>query len=251
MNRMKNVAVVALVAGPTAALLAMGGRTAAGGDRTGAAMSSPSPTHEFVGTKKCRMCHSEQYASWLKSPHAPSGTPGAWDLLKPGASSEKKRRAGLAVDADYTGDDRCLGCHSVGVGRPGGYAVPDPDHGRSQRAAAARRGVGCEACHGPGGGFVQVMRDIRKERRPYHPEELHSAGLRPVTQGVCASCHSDEAPCAPAPAARSPGSESAAQSRTDPADRRNFHQAFPMQFRKTASAKLVRQRSGENHEPRP
>ena len=250
MNRMKNVAVAALIAGSTAVLLAMSGRIASGEDRAGAAMSNPSTTHEFVGTKKCRMCHSKQYASWLKSPHAPSGTPGAWDILQRGASPEKKRRAGLAVDADYTGDERCLGYHAVGFGRPGGYAVPDPEHGRSQRAAAVRRGVGCEACHGPGGGFVQIMRDIRNEQRPYRPEELHSAGLLPVTQVVCASCHSDNAPCATSPSVRSAGSSSAKPFQPDLADRRSFHKAFPLKFRKTTRVKLVNEKSGENHEPR-
>lgn len=250
MNYVKHMAVAALVAGPAAALLATDGGATSGGNRTGAGRADPKAKHEYVGTKKCRMCHSEQYRSWLESPHAPSGTPGAWNLLRSGASPDKKRRAGLPVDTDYTADQRCLGCHAVGFGRPGGYAVPDPEHGRSQRTAAARQGVGCEACHGPGGGFVQIMRNIRRERRPYHPDELRSAGLRQVTEGVCASCHRSDAPCAPSADVRSAGLSFTKPFRPDLANRRSFHKHFPLKFRQTTRATLVRHGTEEKHEPR-
>ena len=46
--------------------------------------------HTFMGTKRCRMCHTDQHKSWLASRKANS-----WDALKPHVSEEIKRKAGL------------------------------------------------------------------------------------------------------------------------------------------------------------
>ncbi len=150
------------------------------------------PKYEYVGSKTCRMCHRKWHESLKSSPKGRS-----WLALQPGVSAELKRRAHLDVNGDYTADPTCLPCHSTGYGRPGGYAVPDRQNGACVRQATAREGVGCESCHGPGSGFIEVMRDVRSTKRTYNVQELRAAGLRPVTPDTCYSCHNQSAVCIP------------------------------------------------------
>lgn len=146
--------------------------------------------YEYVGTKRCRMCHTNQYDDWRSTSKAD-----AFEALKPGRHPEIKRNAGLNVNLDYTTDERCLVCHTVGYNQPGGYAIPNPKDDRTQRVATAREGVGCEACHGPGSGFIQVMQDISRNDRPYHPSEVYQAGRKKVTLKKCLTCHNKNALC--------------------------------------------------------
>ena len=83
------------------------------------------------------------------------------------ARAEDKRKVGLDPQRDYTSEAACLTCHTVGFGQPGGYRIPPPNDKKANRFAATREGVGCEACHGPGGGFTQVMGDIYLKERPF------------------------------------------------------------------------------------
>lgn len=187
--------------------------------------------HEYVGTKQCRMCHTQQYDSWLASPKAH-----AWEALQPGVEVEAKARAGLDANTDYRTDPRCLRCHSIGFGRPGGYAVPDPGDDRSQRHAEQREGVGCEACHGPGSGFVKVMKEITREERRYDPAELHAAGRHRVTREVCMSCHNTQAICMVGETATPQNQREAPWAQVDVTDRHGFHEQFPLRYRKTVEA---------------
>ncbi|NJK89180.1 MAG: hypothetical protein HC923_07080 [Myxococcales bacterium] len=77
----------------------------------------------YVGTAVCAACHPEAHAFWVDTAHAK-----AWSTLEQDGK-----------DADLT----CVGCHSVGFRRPGGFCRLS--HGESLR------NVGCESCHGPGG----------------------------------------------------------------------------------------------------
>ena len=101
----------------------------------------------YLGSESCAPCHAEQSAAWRKTRHA-----GAYTTL-----ADKQQQ--FNVD--------CLPCHVTGVGM---------DHASEALAVPeARRGVGCEACHGPG--------------------RLHSQGpaANPMTRkpeaGVCLACH--------------------------------------------------------------
>ncbi len=203
------------------ALAAVAGMLAEDGDAMqpqGTSQDSASAEFTYVGTKKCRMCHSAQHESWRELPKGNS-----WAALKPGASREIKQRAGLDTQKDYTQEATCLACHSVGYGRPGGYAVPSPADARSVRAAAAREGAGCESCHGPGSGFVKVMEKAHRSREKPRPEDLLAAGRKPVTQQVCKQCHNEGAVCM-----MIRGSEGtvgpAKDLRVDVADRRGYHE---------------------------
>lgn len=167
-------------------------QSVAGADDPNAHMgrADQKPDVEYVGTRTCRMCHDRWYRSLEKSPKGDS-----WRVLQPGVQVEVKERAGLSASADFRRDARCLECHTVGYEMSGGYQIPSADDQRAQRKAADREGVGCESCHGPGGGFVEVMRDILRSKRTYRPSELHAAGLRVVRLDHCRSCHNQDAPC--------------------------------------------------------
>lgn len=76
----------------------------------------------FVGTEKCSECHEEAYEFWKKTKHAQ-----AWETLE----RDNKH-------FDLT----CVGCHTVGFRKPGGFCrIKD---------VGGREDVGCEDCHGPG-----------------------------------------------------------------------------------------------------
>lgn len=145
--------------------------------------------YAYVGTNKCKMCHSKQYKSWKKTKMA-----SAINILKPGVVAEVKTKHGLDPNKDYTTDAACLKCHTTGFGAQGGYAIPDPNDKKAIRKARKLASVGCEACHGPGSAYIKVFKDIFRSKRKYKVEELHAAGLRKMNVSVCTSCHNDQGP---------------------------------------------------------
>lgn len=175
--------------------------------------------YQYLGIKKCRMCHVDQFGSYDQSPKA-----NAWEALKATVGAEVKTKAGLDPAADYTNDARCLKCHATGFGEPGGYEIPNPADKVSVALAASREGVGCESCHGPGSGFFEHMRDINDKSRTYRREELLAAGLRPSAAQTCDKCHNADAVC----------QKGRTDLRVDPKDRRGYHAEFPLQRRETA-----------------
>lgn len=185
---------------------------------------APEATPAYVGTKRCRMCHSAQYRSWRKSRKHD-----AWQSLMPGTKIEPKQHAGLDVAADYRTDRRCLRCHAVGFGQPGGYAVPDPSDRGAVRAAGHREGVGCEACHGPGSAFVPLMSEVSQQDRHYDPSAFWKAGQTKMSAAVCGDCHNDGAFCV-LQAGDTPGStDHRSAYEVNYADRTGYHEAFPLQ----------------------
>ncbi len=117
--------------------------------------------HKYVGSAVCSSCHhgeahGHQYSVWRMGPHAR-----AWAVLS--TPSGYAQAAQKKIKADPPSAPECLKCHAVG--------------------ASADEGVGCEACHGPGGDYVQeaIMRD---------PRAAAQAGLKPVTEATCRRCHS-------------------------------------------------------------
>lgn len=99
----------------------------------------------FVGSAQCRSCHEAEHAMWLGSKHA---------------------RAVHALAAKQaTRDPACLPCHLKDV-------PPDGDEG----------GLGCEACHGPGGRHVETA--ATPERVPMARRRLAGTG-----DAACSGCH--------------------------------------------------------------
>ncbi len=104
-------------------------------------------TPTFVGAATCLTCHTQAGEVWHGTAHAK-----AWQTL------EKVQK---------TSDRTCIGCHSVGFLKPGGYCrVGDVDF---------RKNVQCESCHGAG--------------------SLHAASgdkrliQREVPESTCRGCH--------------------------------------------------------------
>lgn len=151
--------------------------------------SDEASPYSYVGSKKCKKCHIKQYKSWEKTRMGK-----AMDILRPGNNKGMKEKSQLDVGKDYTTDEKCLKCHTVGFGKPGGYAIPDPQDKKAVRHAKKREGVGCECCHGPGSEYVKVFDEILKSKRKYKVKELYALGLRKIDESTCKTCHNEESP---------------------------------------------------------
>ncbi len=152
-------------------------------------LAAPDEKYSYVGSKTCKKCHINQHKSWEKTRMGK-----AFEILKPGNSKEAKEKFKLDPDKDYTKDEKCLKCHTVGFGKPGGYAIPDPADKKAVRTAKKFEGVGCESCHGPGSEYNKVFKEIQKSKRKYKVEELYKVGLRKVDKDGCLTCHNEESP---------------------------------------------------------
>ena len=153
------------------------------------ALADGEPSYSYVGNQKCKKCHIKQHRSWEKTRMAK-----ALEILKPGNNKEQKEKFALDVGKDYTTDEKCVKCHTVGYGKPGGYATPDPQDEKAVRKAKELEGVGCESCHGPGSEYIKVFEEILKSKRKYKVEELYAIGLRKPDEATCKTCHNEESP---------------------------------------------------------
>ncbi len=103
----------------------------------------------YAGEEACASCHGQAHEVWKSSKHAR-----AFDAL---------------VEVNKQFDPNCVGCHSVGFNREGGFI--------DSAITPHLQGVQCESCHG--------------EAR----EHVESAGRAPVAHAqwersrICAQCH--------------------------------------------------------------
>lgn len=123
-----------------------------------AAFAAKEKKHEYVGAKKCKICHKVQHKSWSETPHAK-----AFDLL----SDEEKKK------------DECIACHSTGTTAKGVFL----------------EGIQCEACHGPGSHYKSA-KIMSKKKWKTDPEKYLAmaikAGLNIPTEETCKQCHQKE-----------------------------------------------------------
>jgi hypothetical protein len=79
---------------------------------------------QYVGAKKCRICHLDIYKSWQSTAHA---------------------EAMHSLEPEHTRDSACVRCHITGI-KDDGTIIEN---------------VGCEACHGPGSEYrkMRVMKN--------------------------------------------------------------------------------------------
>jgi len=164
-------------------------RVATNATRAATLVVEGSSSYAYVGSKKCKKCHIKQYKSWEKTRMSH-----AFEILMPGQHKEAKKKFHVDIAKDFTKDEKCLKCHTVGFGKKGGYATPDPSDKRAVRKAKKLMGVGCESCHGPGSAYVKVFEDILKSKRKYKQEELYAVGLNKIDESVCKTCHNQESP---------------------------------------------------------
>ncbi|MBI2836982.1 MAG: cytochrome c family protein [Acidobacteria bacterium] len=145
------------------------------------AVQASAGDHAYIGAKKCKMCHLKEYNSWAATKMA-----NAFGQLKQGAATEAKQKAGLDPNKDYTTDAKCLGCHTTGYGKPGGFVdfATTPD----------LAGVGCEMCHGAGGTYTQKQY-MSLENKEFKKADLVAVGLTSqITKSTCEGCHNTNSP---------------------------------------------------------
>jgi YVTN family beta-propeller protein len=125
----------------------------------------------YTGTLACAGCHKGpgmgyQFSLWRLSTHAR-----AYAVLATPAAAEIAGAQGL--DSDPQSSVACLRCHVTGYDRTSAGFL---------ESFRVDEGVGCEACHGAGSGYVAeaVMTD---------PRAAAAAGLQPVTRQTCMRCH--------------------------------------------------------------
>lgn len=137
----------------------------------------------YVGVKTCTKCHDAHGESWAATAHAK-----AFESLQSGTKAEAKKKAKLDASKDYTKDKDCVGCHSTGFGQPGGYSVGTDPGG--QKALGS---VGCESCHGAGGGYRDEHGTAEKKHKRTSEaaprKALVAAGQNFDYERACATCH--------------------------------------------------------------
>lgn len=114
--------------------------------------------HDFVGAKKCKGCHQDQFKAWSETAHAKS-----FDAL----SDEEKK------------DPKCIECHTSGTTAKG----------------VLSEGVQCEACHGAGKDYksLKIMSKKKWKADPdTHKKMAIEAGLVEQNEEVCIRCHKKE-----------------------------------------------------------
>jgi len=140
------------------------------------AVATEAQEFEYIGSKKCKKCHLKQYKSWEKSEMAVT-----FESLKPDVDAEAKTTAGLDPAADYTAEANCLTCHVTGYGKPGGFVDIE--------TTPTLAGVGCESCHGAGGGYTQDGY-MTLDNKEYAKAEIVAQGMvDQVGADQCTSCH--------------------------------------------------------------
>jgi hypothetical protein len=164
-----------------AGVLALGFWGIASAEETAAAAAPAAAApaaHQYVGAKKCKMCHNAekagaQFTKWTESKHAK-----AFETL---ASEAAKKIATDKGIADPQKAAECLSCHQTGNGVAAEHLA----------ATYTAEGVTCESCHGAGADYIKMktMQGIRD--KSLKAEEY---GLVMPTEETCKTCHNDKSP---------------------------------------------------------
>jgi hypothetical protein len=144
----------------------------------GFSLSAMAADPTFIGSSKCKMCHSKvkmggaEYLKWQKGSHSK-----AFKTLATDAAKEMGAKIGVT---DPATDEKCLKCHITDA------SIADNEKIRAE-------GVGCERCHGAGSAYKSktVMSDYDK---------AIAAGMRKLKgeneektkkniEALCRECH--------------------------------------------------------------
>ena len=144
-----------------------------------AAPAKAPSVHQYVGVKKCKLCHNAektgaQFKKWSETKHAKAFATLGGSLAK--SIAQKKGIADPQTSA------ACLKCHQTGYGEPANHFAA---------TYVATDGVQCEACHGAGSDYIKrsVMEGITNGT--LKPEDY---GLVMPTKERCVVCHNNESP---------------------------------------------------------
>jgi hypothetical protein len=129
---------------------------------------------QYVGSDLCRDCHigkeqGNQYVQWLSSRHAAAH----WRLATDWSLYLARLRPHFQDMENPREDDRCLLCHITGA---------QDEDALFASTFHEEEGIGCEACHGPGSGYLEP--DVMADR-----EAFLAAGGRMPDERTCRSCH--------------------------------------------------------------
>ena len=129
---------------------------------------------QYVGSHACRSCHSGgesggEYVNWLRSRHAAA----YWRLATDWALYLARLRPHFQDLENPREDARCLLCHAT--------AAQD-EEALFAGTFDPREGVGCEACHGPGSGYLNAR--VMADRAAFL-----SAGGQIPDERTCRRCH--------------------------------------------------------------
>lgn len=127
-----------------------------------AADAEPAPPEgqTYTGAKRCASCHFDQYMSWKKTKHSK-----AFDVLT----------------VKYQKDEKCLKCHTTGLGEATGY----------KDGETALAGVTCEQCHGPGSKHEEASQPFAKVKKlsPEQEKIVRDSIWKVLPNNVCVECH--------------------------------------------------------------
>jgi cytochrome c peroxidase len=145
------------------------------------ALSINAQEFNFIGVKKCSMCHkSEKQGSqlpiWEKSAHA-----NAYKTLQTEEADKIAAEKGFETKAVET--DACLKCHVTGHGLP---------EARFEKGFDIADGVQCEACHGPGSEYKSMK--IMKDQAAAVKAGLVIYADDAAIEAKCKTCHNEESP---------------------------------------------------------
>jgi hypothetical protein len=157
---------------------------------TASLLSAQTASAEYIGGKKCKMCHNKaekgaQYTKWEASGHAR-----AFDALLTDEAKAIAKKMGLKTTPDQAGE--CLKCHVTGWGTASGYQLTVDEADRkvvSQNEAL--KAVTCESCHGAGSLYKG-----KKDMEAIHAGTVDGAtlGLVKPDEKICLTCHNDQSP---------------------------------------------------------
>ena len=118
-----------------------------------ASAGEPPKEAQYVGVKKCRLCHLKEHKSWKKTKHASN-----FEVL---------------IGAERSNPD-CVRCHTTGFGKPGGFV--------SEEKTPGMENVSCESCHGPGSEHVKAAKSA--------PDSgAWEKKINKTPQNACVQCH--------------------------------------------------------------
>lgn len=118
----------------------------------------------YVGASSCKACHAEAYEVWQKALYFKDGQDEQGKPIKRQMGHSKAWQT--LVEAKKDQDRSCIGCHSIGFMKPGGYCkVSD---------VGFRKDVQCESCHGPGS---------------LHAKSGNKDFIKLPTEKTCRECH--------------------------------------------------------------
>jgi cytochrome c554/c'-like protein len=136
---------------------------------------------EFIGVKKCGMCHKkeadgQQLKIWEESQHA-----NAYKTLKTEAADKIAAEKGFKTKAVETAE--CLACHASGH---------DVDAKLLDKKFNIDDGVQCETCHGAGSGYK--AKKVMESREESVKNGLIVYKDDAAIEAQCVTCHNDKSP---------------------------------------------------------